>query len=74
MLYEGALEAGAEVLTGVGVTSIDPVHGNITVANGDVLTADLIIGADGPRGQGRRMLLDQDAVGERMVQSFMMYE
>lgn len=73
-LYEGALEAGAEVLTGVDVTSIDPANSNVTVANGDVLTADLIIGADGPRGRGRRLLLDQDAVGDKMAKSFMMYE
>ena len=73
-MYQGALEAGAEVLTGVEVVSVDPENCAVTVANGDVLTADLLIGADGPLGQGRHLLMEQDQFDERMIKSFMMYE
>lgn len=74
MLYEGALDVGAEVITGVEVTKIDTMGCSLTLAHGDVLTADVIIGADGPRGQGRRMLLDQDEDQEKLAKSFVMYE
>ncbi|THH33404.1 hypothetical protein EUX98_g713 [Antrodiella citrinella] len=74
ILYESALESGAEVLSGLDVTDIDPNNSSVTVSNGDVLTADLIIGADGPRGRGRRILLDQDQTEERMPKSFMTYQ
>lgn len=73
-LYEGALDAGAEVITGVEVTKIDTDGCSLTLAHGDVLSADVIIGADGPRGLGRRMLLAQDEDEEKLPKSFVMYE
>ncbi|TCD63930.1 hypothetical protein EIP91_004740 [Steccherinum ochraceum] len=74
ILYEGAINAGAEVLTGMEVTAIDSSNSTITVANGDVLTADVLIGADGPLGRGRQLLLDQHRSTEKMAKSWQMYE
>ncbi|KAH8094507.1 hypothetical protein BXZ70DRAFT_1010104 [Cristinia sonorae] len=74
ILYDFAKVMGAEILTGVEVTSIDPDNASITIANGDVLTADLLIGADGPYGMGRQILLEQDEEDERLPKSFMIYE
>lgn len=47
MLYSLAISAGAVIKFGSEVTSIDENAPSVTVSTGEVLTADLIIGADG---------------------------
>lgn len=47
MLYERALELGVQVEFGCKVENIDQAAPSITLADGEVLKADLIIGADG---------------------------
>jgi hypothetical protein len=47
LLYDRALEPGVNVKFGCKVDSIDEVAPSITLEDGEVLKADLIIGADG---------------------------
>lgn len=42
------------------VESIDPDNQTVTLASGNVLRADVIVGADGPLGVTRRILLEMD--------------
>ncbi|MBE1586579.1 FAD-dependent oxidoreductase [Nonomuraea angiospora] len=55
-LLDAALRAGAEIHTGSRVVSADP-RGTVTLASGETLTADLVVGADGVKSQVR------DAIG-----------
>lgn len=50
LLYDNAIAAGAKVRLGCPVVSIDPDGRTITLASGDTMTADVIIGADGLGG------------------------
>lgn len=47
LLYDRALELGVNVKFGCKVDNIDQAAPSITLADGEVLSADLIIGADG---------------------------
>lgn len=65
MLYKLATEAGATVRFNTEVTSIQQgsasiPNPSITLANGDVLTADILIGADGYKSQVRDVVLDEE--------------
>ena len=60
MLYDSASEAGAEILLGTEVVSIDPSTHSVTDSRGTVYTADVIIAADGALGLGRKVLGGQD--------------
>ncbi|THH01692.1 hypothetical protein EW026_g1053 [Hermanssonia centrifuga] len=53
ILYTAAKTAGADIRTGCDVTAIDPMSRQVTLANGEIVTADIIVGADGPEGHGR---------------------
>lgn len=51
-------EGGAEVRTGAGVKDCDPENGTVTLENGEVLEADLIIGADGIKSGLRNIVVN----------------
>ncbi|KAH9942535.1 FAD/NAD-P-binding domain-containing protein [Epithele typhae] len=52
LLYKTAKEAGAQITFGAEVV--------VTLANGDVLTCDILIGADGVRSRVREVVLEDD--------------
>lgn len=54
LMYETAKKDGADIRTGCLVSSIGPVSRTVTLANGDSLSADVIVAADGATGIGRR--------------------
>lgn len=47
VLYNAAIAAGAEVRTGTTVTSVSGEGPHVTLASGETLLADVIVGADG---------------------------
>ncbi|RDB26397.1 6-hydroxynicotinate 3-monooxygenase [Hypsizygus marmoreus] len=60
LLYDTATSYGAEVRLNTKVTCVDPDHGTVTLQTGEVLRADVIVGADGPDGLGRRTVLGRE--------------
>ena len=66
MLYNAAVKAGAVVRANSTVTAVDPAARTVTLANGDVVTGDVIIGADGPQGVCREVVVGHPAVGKPM--------
>ncbi|KAI0075993.1 FAD/NAD(P)-binding domain-containing protein [Panus rudis PR-1116 ss-1] len=58
MLYDAARSAGTHMRFGVEVVDISPEERRLRLADGSVLTGDLIIGADGPNGLSRKLLSD----------------
>ncbi|KAI8985783.1 FAD/NAD-P-binding domain-containing protein [Trametes punicea] len=65
MLYNLATGAGARVDFHTEVTAVHPgsdsvPNPSVTLANGDVLTADMIVGADGYRSLVREVVLDEE--------------
>lgn len=54
-----ALEAGAEDVTGQRITGIDPAAPSVTLADGRVLRARVLIGADGVNSEVARSLFGQ---------------
>ena len=62
LVYRLAVESGAQVDFGVSVESVKPGNPkpSVTLSTGEVLTADIIIGADGPRSLVRPVVLDRD--------------
>ncbi|CAM1506026.1 Fc.00g056670.m01.CDS01 [Cosmosporella sp. VM-42] len=63
ILYEAAREAGVKVRLGCYVTSVDVNVPSVQLATGEILKADLVVGADGIRSQTRAAIL-----GERNVE------
>ena len=70
ILYDAAVEMGAEVRVGCGVASIDPMERTVTLASGEVVTADVIVGADGIHGVSRRALLGREPTSSQEGFSF----
>jgi len=60
MLLETALELGAEARTNTEVVEIAGDCRSVRLASGEVLHADVIIGADGSQGMCRRLVCPQD--------------
>jgi len=60
MLLETALELGAEARTNTEVVEIAGDCRSVRLASGEVLQADVIIGADGSQGMCRRLVCPQD--------------
>ncbi|KAL0945526.1 hypothetical protein HGRIS_001008 [Hohenbuehelia grisea] len=52
-LYDTAISAGAKVRLGAVVSSIDPEARTVSLDSGEVLNADVIVGADGQWGVSR---------------------
>ena len=62
LLYDLAASAGAEITFGAAVTAVAPGEPkpSITLASGEVLEADIVIGADGPNSFVRETVLGED--------------
>ncbi|TFK50180.1 FAD/NAD(P)-binding domain-containing protein [Heliocybe sulcata] len=56
MLRTAAEEAGASIRYGCRVASVDPVTRSVTLESGEVVSGDVIIGADGSLGVCREVL------------------
>ena len=72
ILYNTAKELGAQVRTGAEIVSIDPYKPTVTLRGGEVLSADVVVGADGPYGLTRKSLMGENPTKTPM--GFMMYE
>lgn len=57
-LYELGHEAGAKYRANAKVVSVDVSGSSVTLESGEVLKADVIIGADGRHGLCRQLLLE----------------
>ncbi|KAH9918837.1 FAD/NAD-P-binding domain-containing protein [Fomitopsis serialis] len=60
ILHEAAASQGAEIRYNAQVVDIEPEDGEVKLASGEIMRADLIIGADGERGMCRRMVLGRE--------------
>jgi salicylate hydroxylase len=60
LLYDTAISYGAKVRRGAYVVDIDANKRAVKLANGQVLRADVIIGADGLSSIARRQLLESE--------------
>jgi hypothetical protein len=60
MIYRLAVTAGAQVEFGVTVTEVAPgkPRPSVTLADGEVIGADIVIGADGPKSLVRQVVSD----------------
>jgi salicylate hydroxylase len=56
LLHETAVSLGAKIRMGVAVTGIDPETRRVKLTSGEILTGDVIVGADGATGVSRRLL------------------
>ncbi len=66
MLYTAAVNAGVDVRANTTVTAVDPATRQVTLANGEVVTGDVIIGAYGPVGICREVVVGHPTVGNPM--------
>lgn len=64
LLYDEAIKQGVKFRLGTTAISIDPEQGEITMDSGDVLQADVIVGADGIAGLSRQILLQEEDIDE----------
>ncbi|TFK48525.1 FAD/NAD(P)-binding domain-containing protein [Heliocybe sulcata] len=62
-LYKIAVEAGAKVRFNSRVVDIDPETPTVTLASGEELRPDLVIGADGSDGIVRRVVVEEESSG-----------
>ncbi|KAJ6492568.1 hypothetical protein C8R47DRAFT_1270940 [Mycena vitilis] len=62
MLHKEAAHRGVEVRLGTKATSIEAARGQITTHAGDLLQADVIVGADGIAGVTRRTLQEEQEI------------
>ncbi|KAI0722415.1 FAD/NAD(P)-binding domain-containing protein [Fomitopsis betulina] len=60
ILYEAAIAQGAEVRFNARVVDVEPEEGAVQLDSGEILQADVIIGADGERGLCRRLVLGRE--------------
>ncbi|KAJ3522425.1 hypothetical protein NM688_g8876 [Phlebia brevispora] len=63
LLYTAATNAGANVRPNCTVTAVDAVARQVTLASGEVVTGDVIIGADGPKGICRETVVGAPTTG-----------
>ena len=71
-MYNTAKALGAQVRTGAEIVDIDPFKPSVTLRGGEVLSADVVVGADGPYGLTRQSLVGENPMKTPM--GFMMYE
>ncbi|KAH9832944.1 FAD/NAD-P-binding domain-containing protein [Rhodofomes roseus] len=60
ILHDAAVSQGAEIRYNAKVVDIEPEDGAVKLASGEILQADIIIGADGERGLCRRLVLGRE--------------
>ncbi len=60
LLYEVALSCGATFRLGTRVVSVDTLDTTVTLDSGEVLKADVIVGADGSSGISRQILVEEN--------------
>lgn len=62
MVYRLAVSSGAQVDFGVSVESVNPgkPKPTVTLSSGEVLTADIVIGADGPTSLVRPVVIERE--------------
>lgn len=65
VLYANALSTGVEVRRNALVTQVDPLGASVTLSNGEIINADLIIGADGYESLVREVVLGKRPDGVR---------
>ncbi|KAF8626592.1 hypothetical protein AX17_006510 [Amanita inopinata Kibby_2008] len=58
LLYKAALSSGAQVRLGSHVVFVDGANRMVTLDSGDVLEADMIIGADGRNGVSKSIVVE----------------
>ncbi|PCH37724.1 FAD/NAD(P)-binding domain-containing protein [Wolfiporia cocos MD-104 SS10] len=58
VIYDAAVALGVKIRFNVEVADIDPDERAVQLANGEILTADVLIGADGEKGMCRRLMFD----------------
>ncbi|TFK86877.1 FAD/NAD-P-binding domain-containing protein [Polyporus arcularius HHB13444] len=63
ILYDAAVKHGAQVRFGAEVVDIDPEEQEVELASGEILSADVLVGADGEYGSSRTALLGERDVG-----------
>ncbi|TFK61683.1 FAD/NAD(P)-binding domain-containing protein [Pluteus cervinus] len=59
LLYDTAIAKGANVRLNTPVKSVDPDSRTVTLMSGEVIRADIIVGADGVNGVTRPLLTDE---------------
>lgn len=64
LLYDTASSYGVKIRMNTRVRDIDPDTPCVTLDSGEVLYADVIVGADGVSGLARKMITDDDGDGE----------
>ncbi|KAH0585628.1 hypothetical protein H2248_008849 [Termitomyces sp. 'cryptogamus'] len=67
LLYDTAVSLGADIRLNSPVASIDPDDQSVTLHTGEVLTADVIIGADGAYGLARGLITDDPPAPHQFV-------
>lgn len=63
LLYNTATSFGAKVRFGAEVVSVNPDAPSVTLQSGEVLTADVLVGADGTEGICRQYMHDEQFSG-----------
>ncbi|KAG6817236.1 hypothetical protein H0H87_011293 [Tephrocybe sp. NHM501043] len=67
LLYDTAVSLGADVRLNTHVAFIDPDAHTVTLENGEVLSADIVIGADGAYGISRPLIDDTPPAPHQFV-------
>ncbi|KAJ6543615.1 hypothetical protein DFH09DRAFT_1282435 [Mycena vulgaris] len=73
MMYAIAVKQGATIHLNTTVVSVDLERRAVTLASGETLTADVIVGADGVSGLVRPLLLAEQDIEEASEPSLCMY-
>ncbi|KAJ7162331.1 hypothetical protein C8R46DRAFT_1164441 [Mycena filopes] len=73
MMYDVAVRQGATIRLSTTAVAVDPGKRAVTLDSGEILTADVIIGADGISGLVRPLLLAEQDIPEPVEPSLSMY-
>jgi 2-polyprenyl-6-methoxyphenol hydroxylase-like FAD-dependent oxidoreductase len=60
LLHDTALSYGATIRRNTTVVAIDPEEHSVTLSSGQILRADVVIGADGEASIAREQLLEEE--------------
>lgn len=64
ILYEAAIELGAQVRFNANVVELDTEGAAVRLETGEELSADVLVGADGEHGLCRPAVVGEDAPGD----------